>query len=203
MDELQKRSMLYAGLRSVKSDLCSHLGGNILEGDPLTFAPNVWDYVISRFGIKSVLDIGSGVGYSANYFFNKGMKVVAIDGLPENTQNAIYPTVEFDLTKGIVKCRVDLVHCQEVVEHINEEYLDNVLRSLTAGKFILLTNALPGQGGFHHVNEQQTEYWIKHLERYNCHLLHEDTRRIRAIALAEGAKYLADTATIFVNRSRL
>ena len=30
-----------------------------------------------------------------------------------------------DLTKGPVVARVDLVHCQEVVEHIEERYLDN------------------------------------------------------------------------------
>jgi SAM-dependent methyltransferase len=193
--------MTYAGLKSMYNNLEPHLGGNIIEGDPLTFSPNVWNYVIERFAIESVLDLGSGLGYSSDYFFKKGLKVVAIDGMAENIECALYPTVQFDLTKGVINCKVHLVHCHEVVEHIEEKFLENVLKSLTSGKIILLTNALPSQGGIHHVNEQPTEYWIKHLERYNCHLLVEDTNRIRNIAKAEGSVYLANTGTLFSNRN--
>ena len=195
--------MTYDGLQQVKSEESLHLGGNMVEGDRFSFSPGVWNYVIDRFCIKSVLDLGSGLGHSSEYFFSKGMRVIAVDGMKDNIPKALYPTIEFDITKGPVNCEADLVHCQEVVEHIDEEFLDNVLRSLANGKIILLTNALPGQDGYHHVNEQETEYWIRHLKRYNCHVLSEDTQRIRYLASSEGARYLAATGTLYANRDKL
>jgi hypothetical protein len=83
-----------------------------------------------------------------------------------------------------------------VVEHIEEKYVHNLLSSLACGKFIVMTNALKGQGGHHHVNEQPTEYWINHLRKYNYEMLTEDTNRIRKIAEKDGAVYLSKTGLV-------
>lgn len=200
----EKRA-IYDGLRSAVSanEQERHLGGNNIEGDPYTFSPRVWDYVVNRFAIKSVLDLGSGMGYTAAYFNRRGLHVIAADGLAENVEHAVYPTVKIDLTEHFIKANVDLVHCQEVVEHVDAEHLEKVLTSLANGKFILMTNALPNQGGEGHVNEQPIEYWVEHLKRYNCHVLAEDTNRIRKIADEEGARYLAKTGTLYANRDRV
>jgi len=191
--------MTYNGLTFMSDK--TGLGGNVLEGDPFCYAPSVWDYTIKRFGIKSVLDLGSGAGHAAEWFFRHGCKVLAVDGLIENCNKALYPTLNLDLTKSSVVCNVDLVHCQELVEHVEEKFLENVLQSLTCGKYILMTNALPGQGGFHHVNEQPSEYWINHLFRYNCHLLEEDSNRIKKLAMQDSARYFSRTGLIFVNKN--
>ncbi len=180
-----------------------HLGGNIAEGDPRTFAPAVWDYVIDRFAVRSVLDIGSGMGFAASYFNNQGMQTLAVDGLPFNIQHSVFPALQLDITLQPIQCKVDFVHCQEVVEHIEEKYLENLLKSLTCGRITLITHAVPGQGRYHHVNEQHGEYWIEHMRRYSCELLEEDTRRIRQLAANDGAVYLAQTGLLFANRSRI
>ncbi|WP_316832967.1 class I SAM-dependent methyltransferase [Pedobacter aquatilis] len=195
--------MEYTGLQQVNNADKAHLGGNILEGDPFTFSPKVWNYMIKRFALKSVMDLGSGLGYSARYFHQAGLEVIAVDGMRENIEKAVFPTIEHDLAKGAIHCKVDLVHCQEVVEHIAEEFLPNLLSSLTCGKLILMTNALPGQEGYHHVNEQECAYWNEHLAEYDCHVLHEDTARIRKLAASEGAHYLAQTGTIYANRKKI
>ncbi|MCF2487526.1 bifunctional 2-polyprenyl-6-hydroxyphenol methylase/3-demethylubiquinol 3-O-methyltransferase UbiG [Dyadobacter sp. CY347] len=192
--------MEYSGLQSYTDH--PYLGGNILEGDPFTFAPRSWQYLMDRFAINSVLDLGSGLGYSAAFFHKAGAKVIAVDGLLKNVEKAIYPTIQADLALAPVHCCVDLVHCQEVVEHIDENYLDNLLSSLSCGRFIVMTNALPGQEGHHHINEQQTSYWTGHMARYNCHLLVEDTYRLRLLAASEGANYLAATGSIYANRNK-
>lgn len=181
----------------VTNEQLPHLGGNVLEGDPYTFTPNVWNYMIDRFSVRSVLDLGSGLGYSASFFHKKGCQVVAVDGLEENCKNAKYPTVNIDLTNDYVKCHVDLVHCQEVVEHIDEQYLENVLRSLSCGRIILMSHALPGQDGYHHVNAQSSEYWIHHLSRYNYHYLPTDTDQVRKIAANENGAFLAMSGLVF------
>ncbi len=108
-----------------------------------------------------------------------------------------------DLTKGPVVTSVDLVHCQEVVEHIEEKYLDNLLSSLLCGKFIVMTHALPGQDGYHHVNCQPPEYWIEHLQMRRCSLLEADSMRVRSLAEKDGALYLAATCMVFSNNERI
>jgi SAM-dependent methyltransferase len=194
--------MTYAYTVAADGDV-PHLGGNIMEGDPNTYSPSVWDYAISRFGIESVLDLGSGIGNASHFFFKRGMKVLAVDGLEHNVEKAIFPTLLHDITKGPIRARVDLVHCQEVVEHIEEKYLDSLLQSLMVGKFILMTHAVPGQGGHHHVNLQSTEYWIDHLSRRGCHVLVDDSNRIRKLAENDGAIYLAATGLLLANGHRL
>ena len=189
----------YAGMKNVIDAELPHLGGNAHEDDAYTFAPSVWDYLIDRFAVRSALDLGAGLGYSSCYFHRAGVKVVAVDGLEYNVKHAIFPSTLVDLTVSRMVCRVDLVHCQEVVEHIEEKYLENLLLSLACGRFIVMTNALPGQGGHHHVNEQPTEYWIAHLKRHGCEVMAEDTKRVRALAERDGACYLAATGLVLTN----
>jgi SAM-dependent methyltransferase len=192
----------YSGLSTVESAEAPHLGGNIREGDPFTFSPRVWDYVFDRFAIRSILDLGSGLGYASQYFFKSGKQVIAVDGLTDNIDRAIYPTIRIDLERNPVQCAVDLVHCQELVEHIDEKFLENLLQSLACGKFILMTHAPPDQLGHHHVNLKPTEYWIDHLARYQCTVLEEDTKRVRKLAAEDGAIFMARTGLILANRTR-
>jgi hypothetical protein len=191
----------YAGTTQIGGGTqAPHLGGNIKEGDPCTFCPRVWQYVIDRFCISSVMDLGSGVGNAAEWFFKKGLRTVAIEGLPANVSISFYPAICHDLTKGPIVSRVDLVHCQEVVEHIEEHYIDNLLTTLACGRLILITHALPGQGGHHHVNEQPTDYWINHVSARGYNFLVEDSGRIRAIAQQEGAVYVQQSGLLFHRR---
>jgi hypothetical protein len=107
------------------------------------------------------------------------------------------------LTAGEVFTRVDLVYCQEVVEHIDEKDLGNDLNSFASGKYVLMTHALPGQGGYHHVNCQPSDYWIDHLSERGFRLLAEDTHRISVLAQRDGATYLTNTGMIFENGARV
>ena len=193
------RQPTFIGLTCVDDRSRPHLGGNVKEGDPFSYAPSVWDYVIKRLGIHSVLDLGSGMGHAADYFHRSGLQVIAVDGLEKNIEKAIYPTVLTDLTQTPVTCRVDLVHCQEFVEHVKPAYLDNVIESLLCGRYILMTHATPGQTGYHHVNEQPPEYWIEHLKIAGCEVMVEDTARIRDLAARDGATYLERTGLLLAN----
>jgi len=185
------------------SDSAPHLGGNIKIGDPYTYCPSVWDYLILRFGVESALDLGSGAGHAASYLSRKGVRVIAVDGFEDNLNYSIYPTLVHDLTQGPVVTRVDLVHCQEVVEHISARFVDHVLASLLTGKIIAMTHAVPGQDGYHHVNLKPKAYWVSHLARRGAVLLQEDTRRIRELARRDGAQYMAKTGLVFVNQRRI
>ena len=190
------------GITVLKFSDNPHLGGNALEGDPASYAPATWEYLINRFCISSVLDLGSGTGHAAEFFFRKKLKVIAVEGSLYNCVNSVYPSICHDLTKGPVKCSVDLVHCVELVEHVEERYLQNIIDSFLCGKYIAITAAQIGQGGHHHVNEQPNEYWINHLKNAGCDLLESDTSRLRRLAEKDGCAWFAKNGMVFVNRAR-
>ena len=93
---------------------------------------------------------------------------------------------------------IDLVHCCEVVEHIEEQFLDNLLRTLANGRVIAMTHALPGQGGYHHVNCQPSEYWIQKIEAIGYHYLSMETEEVRNLGSGtECWTYFAKSGLVF------
>lgn len=179
-----------------------HVGGNLWQGDPWTYAPTVWRYMIDRFCVRSVLDVGSGRGHAAHWFAKSGCAVIAIDASMENVTTALYPTVHCDLLNGPLTCPVDLVHCQEVAEHIPELYVGSLISTLANGNAIVMTHGEPGQPGHHHVNCQDAEYWKRLIESAGYHYLPDDTDRVRFYAANEGAHHLARSGLVF-GRKRL
>ena len=128
------------------------LGGNFRHGANACFMPVLWKYLVDRFGVRSVLDVGCGEGQSVLYFHRLGVVAHGIDGLRLNVERAVFPIAWHDLTVGPYYMPVDMVNCIEVVEHIEEKYLNNLLNTLTNGRIICLTYAVPEQDGHHHVN---------------------------------------------------
>ena len=175
----------------------THLGGNILEGDPYTFCPSTWQYLIDRFGVKSMLDMGSGYGYCADFFHRHGVRTIAVDGLETNVNHAIFPTVLHDFVDGPFKCKVDLIHCQEVLEHVEEQFVGNLLDTFKSANIVVVTHAFPGQGGYHHVNCQDPQYWIDKMTGAGFKLLDIDTDRLRKYAEQDGAQHLARSGMLF------
>jgi SAM-dependent methyltransferase len=185
----------------VIDDTKQHLGGNFAEGDPATFSANAWKFIIDQFNIKTILDVGSGRGHAAKWFTDQGLQVTAIEGLHDNVVNAIVPTIEHDLTISPFVGKVDFVNCIEVVEHIEEKYIENLMDTLCSGTYVLITHAVPGQKGWHHVNCQPSEYWISHFKRKNFKLLEEESSKIRELALSDGGLHIARNGMIFKNES--
>ena len=176
----------------------AHLGGNARWGDPYTFSPTVWGYMVSRFGVRRVLDLGSGIGNAALWFYRAGCQVVAVDGFEQNTRGSVYPVIVQDLTLRPVICEVDLVYCQEVVEHIDAAYIEHLMTSLTNAPVVLITHAVPGQLGHHHVNCQPSEYWIERFRERGYVQSERDTEVVRAHAATDGAVYLRNTGLVFL-----
>ena len=149
----------------VKSKQHPHLGGNIKGGDIYTDFPSLYSYLTQTYSIKTVLDLGCGEGHTLKRFSDLGCYVLGIEGLAKNVEKCKHPTICHDITKGSFRIKgIDLVWCCEVVEHIEEKYLDYLLDFLCCGRVIAMTAARPNQGGYHHVNCQPPEYWIQLIE---------------------------------------
>ncbi len=174
------------------------LGGNMIGGDPQTFHPALWEYLIDRFSVRSLLDIGCGEGHCLQYCADLGIDVKGFDGLPANIQRAVAPITLHDLRTGPFRWPADLVHCVEVVEHIEERYVGNVLRTMANGRVIAMTHAVPGQSGYHHVNCQPSSYWIEKVEAMGYTYLPQETAEGRAAITASGTwTYFVASGLVF------
>lgn len=174
-----------------------HLGGFVAGGDERCFYPEMWDKLIKDFKIKSVVDVGCGEGYSCKYFFDKGLEVLAVDGSELVREKAVFPLINIhDYTKGkyeLVK-EFDLAWCCEFVEHVEAEFIDNFMATFKGCKVIVMTHALPGQGGYHHVNEQDDAYWIIEMEKAG--FIYDLVKTLEYRALAHD--YFAISGMVFV-----
>jgi hypothetical protein len=174
------------------------LGGNMIGGDPNTFHPALWSYLVDRFSIDSMLDIGCGEGHCTKHFFEMGIPAFGFDGLKTNVERAVFPIALHDLRAGPFVMPVALAHCFEVVEHIEERYLNNLLGTLANGRVIAMTHALPGQGGYHHVNCQPSDYWIDRIVQLGYRFLQDETQKGRSLISTTGTwTYFARSGLIF------
>jgi SAM-dependent methyltransferase len=160
-----------------------HLGGYVRGGDPDTLYPEMWAYLVEREGIRSVLDVGCGDGAALAAFKEIGVTgFFGIDGLPQPD-----PMIGLhDFTTGpypwISGTEFDLVWSAEFVEHVEEAHVHAVMDALTKAPLVLMTHALPGQPGWHHVNCRESVYWIQGFRQYGFALDDELTAATRARA---------------------
>jgi hypothetical protein len=141
-----------------------HLGGCWQGGDPFTWMPDIWGFLLISYDIKSVIDIGCGVGINLSWFKDQNLEVLGIEGFDEAIKNSVIPenVVQHDFSIGKYQPvkNYDLVISTEFVEHVEQIYEENWLPSVDSCKYFLMSHAVPGQKGHHHVNCQPSEYWI-------------------------------------------
>jgi SAM-dependent methyltransferase len=165
-----------------------HLGGYIEGGDPSTWCPRLWAWIVDRYAIHSVLDVGCGEGHSTKAFRDLGCEVVGVDGCQQAIDDSVVPDcmVRHDFRDGpfLAKRRFDLIWSCEFLEHVEPQYLPHLLATFAqAEKLALVTHAFPGQRGHHHVNCQPSTYWIKHFETVGFDCQVGLSARARALAL--------------------
>lgn len=182
----------------------SHLGGYMDGeiGDPATYYPNMWKYVVDKFNIKSVLDIGCGMGISCSFFKKIGCDVIGIEGDPicKQKSNAKEYIITHDYTLGPSKIdtNFDLGWCCEFVEHVESQYIDNFMKDFKKCKLVLCTHAFPNQAGHHHVNLQNSEYWVDVFKNNNLMYNDELTKELREISIHDWKTYSPNHKSHFV-----
>lgn len=149
------------------------LGGYFPDGDPGSFCPELWEWALARFPIKSVIDVGCGAGIALTWFEQHGCSVLGVDGLPPDDPRI----VEHDYTKGHYKPSAvyDLCWSCEFVEHVEEQYIPNFVSTFKKARVLMMTHGLYWQDGHHHVNCRRPEYWIDRIEDAGFELLGRET----------------------------
>ncbi len=178
------------------------LGGNLLHGDANTFCPRLWRFLVDRFGVRSVLDVGCGEGHAVLFFHRLGLFAHGIDGLADNVARAVAPIARHDILSGPYVMPVDMVWSCEVAEHIAADKVDHYLDTLANGRIVAMTHALPGQPGHHHVNCQPQDYWVTRME-HRGYALSPDTQLCREIAGREETfTYFQASGLVFLRAAR-
>lgn len=121
---------------------------------------------------QSVVDVGCGSGTWLSVFQELGIKeYLGIDGAYVEKEILQIPQERFlscDLTIPLKIDRAfDLVLSLEVAEHLDSEFADIFINSLTnLGPVVLFSAAIPYQGGTNHVNEQWPDYWVLYFQNH-------------------------------------
>lgn len=187
-----------------------HLGGYVYEGARGTYNPLLWRSLIELLNIQSVLDIGCGRGFSLSFFAKEVPFVVGTEGAIKALETSLIPekSIQHDYTEGAstLSDKFDLIWCCEVVEHIEEQYVSNLIKEFKKSQFLAMTYAIPGQGGYHHVNEQFGMYWIRLLSKNGFHFCKTETKLFRKIAILDELKnnhynHFAHKGLFFINQS--
>lgn len=151
--------------------------------------PGLVNAVVKELKPDSVLDLGCGPCRSLARFKDHGIaRVVGIDGAVALLDNPhVKPHakdilfVDLERSPCVMGEKFDLVWSYEVAEHIANE--ENFLLTLTenARHWIVMTAAVPGQGGIGHVNCQPREHWISALSERGFEYRGDLTEQFRSL----------------------
>lgn len=177
-----------------------------VETEPAKWIAN---YMHRIFHPKSVIDIGCANGEYVAPFKERGCAVRGLDGEP--TAGSLLGDDFFcvDLRQAIVAppVKYDLGICLEVAEHLQAEFADNLVFNVAnSSDLILWSAAKPGQGGLHHYNCQEMQYW---LDKFAVHgfTLHPFNdlvcEAIRTMPLIDTVDWLMDNVRLLERKPQL
>ena len=183
-----------------------HLGGNFDGGDLGTmYQDDLWPWLIDAFDVKTIADVGCGTGETLRWFLGRGCTGFGVDGLPWNVERARQRAGEIllhDFQDG--PCAfppVDLIWCADVAEHVEEQFVPNLLQTLRQCRVLAMCQGTDENAdmGWHHVNNQPEEYWVAKLAAAGMVEDAEATRRAREIGNHGG---WAGTGRIYRRRGK-
>ena len=163
-----------------------HLGGNMRGGDGATdYTADLWPWLVKKFSPRTVLDVGCAEGHALRAFQALGCKVVGVEGLWQNARRCEVPVIVHDLTMGpIITEGVDLIWCCDVVEHVEERYVDNIIRTLRCAPVCVLVHGTDEHvnSGWHHVNNKPASYWVERMA--SAGMIYDEAVTAEALASA-------------------
>lgn len=159
----------------------NHLGGSL---NKTNVDEGVLDYLTNKFNVKSFIDLGCSSGGCVEYMAKKGINSKGVEGdinaINSGNCKELIEVFDFSKEKYIKNEIYDLGYSSEVLEHIEEKYIENYMPLFSKCRYVAITAAPPKWPGFHHVNCQNHEYWIKIFNKYNLYHYPFETLKCRS-----------------------
>lgn len=144
--------------------------------DEFDASPSIIVPILLRiFNIKSVVDVGCGIGnWLLEFQKHQVSDLLGIDGPHLNKSLYLLDLEQLsikDLEKPIrLNRKFDLAISLEVAEHLSKESAENFIKSLCSlSDNIVFSAAVPNQGGQNHLNENWPSYWKSIFQRNGYH----------------------------------
>lgn len=148
---------------------------------------------------RSCADLGCGPGFYCDHFSKAGWKRVSgYEGTEDAAKLGVYGKIQ-QLDLSILNESLPIhpfVMSLEVGEHIPKEFENNFIRNVSAmtEKTLILSWAVPGQGGYGHFNERPNEYVI---QKFNELGLTFDPVRSQILREAATLAWFKNTLMVF------
>lgn len=125
-------------------------------------------WIVERYPIASVIDIGCGTGAWADTFGQYVHTVFGVDlGVPPDSSELSFDEYhDHDLINGYPCSGYDLAICLEVAEHLPPSTAPLLVEGLAQAPTVLFSAATPGQPGVGHINCQEHVYWHELFARH-------------------------------------
>lgn len=151
----------------------AHLGG-FTSFDPHGVSPTLWKHMVEWLGVKSLLDVGCGIGTSTAWFVTHGLEFVqCVEGSHDAVTKSLLPKlpqwkkemiVEHDFSRGPwwPDRTVDVVWSVEFLEHVGRNFQHNYFTAFRKAALIFVTHS--NWGGWHHVEVHDEKWWRARME---------------------------------------
>lgn len=155
-----------------------------------------FEYIRGFFNIKTMVDVGCGPGGMVAVARDRGVITTGIDG-----DQSLTVDVQHNFDDGPLQIPpTDLAWAVEFLEHIEEQYLDNVFSVFGNCKYVFCThNRKPGPW---HSNCQGTDYWIREFLQRGFRYDPETTRQIK-LRSTMAREFVKETGTFFINCAQI
>jgi len=119
--------------------------------------------MLGEVAVKSVIDVGCGKGFSTNFFYRHGARVLCVEGSHDAVMQSLLPRhliVEHDFSQGPwwPSETYDLAWSTEFLEHVSRTYMPNYMPIFKKSALICVTAS--AWGGWHHVEVHGRTWWI-------------------------------------------
>eukprot|EP00547_Thalassionema_nitzschioides_P016257 CAMPEP_0194247206 /NCGR_PEP_ID=MMETSP0158-20130606/16222_1 /TAXON_ID=33649 /ORGANISM="Thalassionema nitzschioides, Strain L26-B" /LENGTH=356 /DNA_ID=CAMNT_0038983265 /DNA_START=15 /DNA_END=1081 /DNA_ORIENTATION=+ len=188
--QLDKRRHRYGGAGDKQ-----HLGG-FSEIDPGGISIPVFKHMIEKIGVKSLLDVGCGRGFSTSWFVVHGVDAMCAEGSHDAIERTIIPEsdkrlVEHDFSRGPwwPEKTYDAAWSVEFLEHVGIQYHFNYVSAFRKAAILFVTAST--NTGWHHVEVHKPAWWIRKYESYGFKYDEELSNQLKGIARAGKKDYTA------------
>ena len=154
-------------------------------------------HLFKKYECKRIYDIGAGAGFYTA-FMNRFINHVYGFDAKVHTEISLARIYKMDVSEmHDWDIQSDATLCLEVGEHIEPKHeatvLDNIANSAT--KKIIMSWAIPGQGGFGHVNCRENDYIIAQMEARGWKHNPDESDFLRA--RCSGCSWFENTLMVF------